>query len=76
MTYWAAETSTAAERWPDPALVREGLLLFEEADYCRGYIQNWLQGGTIPERSAQRIFAAADKILKAGIEKTHQGGAE
>lgn len=46
------------------------------ADYCRGYIQNWLQGGTIPERSAQRIFAAADKILKAGIERPGQGGAE
>src|SRR5215813_4948833 len=30
MTYWAAETSAAAERWPDPGLVREGLLLFEE----------------------------------------------
>ena len=45
------------------------------AEYCRGYIQNWLQGSTIPERSAQRIFAAADKILKAGIER-QQGGAE
>ena len=45
------------------------------AEYCRGYIQNWLQGSTIPERSAQRIFAAADKILKAGIEKT-EGGAQ
>jgi hypothetical protein len=43
------------------------------AEYCRGYIQNWLQGADIPERSAQRIFAVADKILKAGIEK---GGAE
>ena len=46
------------------------------AEYCRGYIQNWLQGSTIPERSAQRIFAAADKILKAGIEWQTQGGAE
>src|SRR3989449_4299088 len=45
------------------------------AEYCRGYIQNWLSGATIPERSAQRIFAAADKILKAGIER-QQGGAE
>src|SRR5262249_53693400 len=41
----------------------------EGAEYCRGYIQNWLQGGTILERSAQRIFAAADKILKAGIQR-------
>src|SRR5437867_1144081 len=46
------------------------------ADYCRGYIQNWLSGATIPERSAQRIFAAADKILKAGIERLQEGGAE
>jgi len=45
------------------------------AEYCRGYIQNWLSGATIPERSAQRIFATADKILKAGIER-QQGGAE
>src|SRR3989449_9568573 len=45
------------------------------AEFCRGYIQNWLQDGTIPERSAQRIFATADKILKAGIER-QQGGAE
>jgi hypothetical protein len=36
------------------------------AEYCRGYIQNWLAGDTIPERSAQRIFHAADQILKAG----------
>src|ERR1700756_3619522 len=46
------------------------------AEYCREYIQNWLSGATIPERSAQRIFAAADKILKAGIERQAQGGAE
>lgn len=32
----------------------------------RGYIQHWLHGNAIPERSAQRIFNAADKILKAG----------
>ena len=44
------------------------------AEFCRGYIQNWLQGSIIPERSAQRIFVAADKILKAGIEQ--KGGAE
>jgi hypothetical protein len=45
------------------------------AEYCRGYIQNWLAGAEIPERSAQRIFAVADKILKSGIERA-QGGAE
>jgi hypothetical protein len=36
------------------------------APYCRGYIQNWLKGDEIPERSAQKIFGAADRILKAG----------
>src|SRR5262249_57368268 len=41
-------------------------LRMDGSEYCRGYIQNWLVGATIPERSAQRIFAAADKILKAG----------
>jgi len=46
------------------------------AEYCRGYIQNWLSGAKIPERSAQRIFSAADKILKAGIERSGKGGAE
>src|SRR5262245_61351631 len=46
------------------------------AEFCRGYIQNRLAGETIPERSAQRIFAVADKILKAGIERQAQGGGE
>jgi hypothetical protein len=46
------------------------------AEFCRGYIQNWIAGAEIPERSAQRIFAVADKILKAGIERQGQGGAE
>jgi len=36
------------------------------ADFCRGYIQNWLDGQPIPEKSAQKIFGAADRILKAG----------
>jgi antirestriction protein ArdC len=39
------------------------------AEYCRGYIQYWNQqlgAEPIPERSAQRIFKAADQILKAG----------
>jgi hypothetical protein len=33
---------------------------------CRGYIQGWLQGDSIPEKSAQKIFRVADQILKAG----------
>ena len=36
------------------------------AEFCRGYIQDWLGGSEIPERSCQRIFAAANKILEAG----------
>jgi len=32
----------------------------------RGYIQSWLSGAEISDKSAQRIFGAADKILKAG----------
>ena len=42
------------------------------AEYCRGYIQNWLSRGSginaeaIPEKSAQKIFRAADQIIRAG----------
>jgi len=39
------------------------------AEYSRGYIQNWnaTRGHEpIPERSAQKIFKAADTILRAG----------
>jgi N-terminal domain of anti-restriction factor ArdC len=32
----------------------------------RFYIQGWLQGAALPERSAKRIFGAADRIMKAG----------
>jgi antirestriction protein ArdC len=47
-------------------------LTLEGADFCRGYIQNWLRpaigpnGDAIPEKSAQKIFRAADQILRAG----------
>jgi hypothetical protein len=47
----------------------------EGADYCRGYLQNWLYQGigydadAIPEKSAQKIFRAADQILRAGQEQ-------
>jgi len=36
------------------------------AEHCRGYIQHWYRAGEIPEKSAQKIFKAADAILKAG----------
>jgi len=35
-------------------------------EFSRGYIQHWLTGQKIPERSAQKIFKAADQILRAG----------
>jgi len=47
-------------------------LNLEGAAYCRGYIQNWLcpargyNGDGIPEKSAQKIFRAANQILRAG----------
>jgi hypothetical protein len=47
-------------------------LELEGADFCRGYIQQWLYQGkgynaeAIPEKSAQKIFRAADQILRAG----------
>ena len=36
------------------------------AEYSRGYIQEWGKGQPITECSAQRIFRAADQILRAG----------
>ena len=39
------------------------------AEHSRGYIQHWIKGDSIPERSAQRIFKVADQILKAGQGK-------
>jgi len=44
----------------------------EGAEYCRGYIQNWMsrgsasKGDAIPEKSAQKTFRAADQIIRAG----------
>jgi len=48
------------------------VLGIEGSAFCRGYIQNWLRpavngnGEAIPEKSAQKIFRAADQILRAG----------
>jgi hypothetical protein len=35
-------------------------------EFCRGYIQSWNCAKPISERSAQRVFHAADQILRAG----------
>ena len=32
----------------------------------RGYIQSWLDGNEVSDKTAQRIFSAANKILEAG----------
>lgn len=45
------------------------------AEYSRGYIQGWIEGDVIPERSAQKIFHVADQILKAGHE-TSEGAVQ
>ena len=53
-------------------------LNLEGADYARGYIQHWLYEGigyeadAIPEKSAQKIFRAADQILRAGRPTTER----
>ncbi len=44
-------------------------LNLDGAAYCRGYIQHWLQGDIIPEGSAQKIFRAANEVLRAGREQ-------
>jgi hypothetical protein len=41
------------------------------SELSRGYIQHWLSGDVIPEKSAQKIFGAADRILKAGQVATN-----
>ena len=41
-------------------------LNLEGSEFCRGYIQSWANGESIPEQSAKKILGAADKILKAG----------
>jgi antirestriction protein ArdC len=49
------------------ALICLEALGLDGAEFCRGYIQGWNNGAaSIPERSAQKIFKAADAILKAG----------
>jgi N-terminal domain of anti-restriction factor ArdC/IrrE N-terminal-like domain len=36
------------------------------AEFSRGYIQSWLRGDVVPEKSAMKIFGTADRILRAG----------
>jgi len=48
------------------ALICSESLKLDGATFSRGYIQHWLVKESIPERSAQRIFNAANQILLAG----------
>jgi hypothetical protein len=45
------------------------LLNLNGLNESRGYIQSWLQGAEITDKTAQRIFSAANKILEAGQDK-------
>jgi hypothetical protein len=55
------------------ALLCSAALGLDGSEYSRGYLQHWLQGGEIPERSCQRIFKAADQILRAGRASGEDG---
>lgn len=49
------------------ALILCDTLELSGAEFSRGYIQDWLgDRNEIPTDSAQKIFKAADSILKAG----------
>ena len=49
------------------AMLSAAALQLPGIEYSRGYIQHWHQDGEpIPERTAARIFKAADHILRAG----------
>jgi antirestriction protein ArdC len=41
-------------------------------EHSRDYIQSWAEGQPISEKSAHRIFAAADRIMKARMEQQPQ----
>ena len=69
------KTLTEAEAEAVALLCLEALGL-PGVDYARGYIQAWYGRGTaLPEASAQRIFKAADTILRAGRPTAGKVGA-
>lgn len=43
-------------------------------DESRGYVQNWLGDEPLTEKTARRIFAAAEKLIKAGRAAKPEGG--
>ena len=71
--YGPREFGVVLERYIREAEAEAVALLCVEAlglpgvEFARGYIQAWLGAGMdFPERSAQRIIAAADRIIRAG----------
>lgn len=48
------------------AYILTSLLQLPGLEESRGYIHHWMMGQAISEKSSQRIFSAANKILKAG----------
>jgi hypothetical protein len=57
------------------ALICSESLGLPGSEYCRGYLQHWLQNEAINDRSAQRIFKTADTILRAGRKQEVEGEA-
>jgi hypothetical protein len=49
-------------------LVKSSLGLFDNLDYARGYIRNWIGDTSLEKVRFSKVFAAADTILKAGRE--------
>lgn len=62
----ATSPATVRSRGEAVALLLTESLGLDDAHYCRGYIQGWLAEQTIPEWNTRRIFAPADKMLRAG----------
>jgi antirestriction protein ArdC len=46
------------------------------SQFSRGYVQHWLMGRSIPEKSAHKVFKAADAILRAGRAESSTAVAE
>jgi antirestriction protein ArdC len=64
-----AGTLTRSEREVEAegtAYIVGSVLGIDGLDKSRGYLQAWLGDGAVSERSAARIFKAADTIIKAG----------
>ena len=54
------------------AYILTNILGLGGVEESRGYVQHWLKGQQISDKSAQKIFSAANKILEAGQEKKEE----